>query len=234
MKISQATAKGSRPYQEDRSFVLPTAKGLYMGVFDGHGGDACAEYCVKKFPAILQCTFYLYDAMGILADETRMMHTGSTASVVFIPKGEASVEVAVIGDSPVVVKGADQSIWIAPEHNVRTNMAEADAARQRGGYINGGYLFAGFNGDGLQMSRALGDVSLDSVLLREPEASIHALGANSFVLVASDGAFDPAHKTSPLGAIAAAIERGAIAQDIVDNALGVPTRDNVTALLVTL
>jgi serine/threonine protein phosphatase PrpC len=237
MKISTATAKGARYYQEDRSFVLPTEKGMYLGVFDGHGGSECAEYCANRMPDILAEFPDVFLALEALSAETRGMYAGSTASIVFIPKDEYSVHVAVIGDSPVIVKRADGSIWVSPEHNVRTNMAEADAAIARGGFVSGGYLFASFSGVGLQMSRALGDASLDKVLLRTPDmAIVHGCGAGNFVLVCTDGAVDPSHANEAEGiaSIVSLVEGGYDAQQIVDRALAIPTRDNVTALLVTL
>jgi serine/threonine protein phosphatase PrpC len=248
MKISTATAKGTRPYQEDKYFTLHTKEGLYLhtkeglylGVFDGHGGAECSAFCADVFPSILQRKPVLQDALEELNVETRSMHSGSTASVVFLPKGNTKAHVAVLGDSPVIIKRVDGSIWIAPEHNVRTNKVEAEAAKARGGFVSGGYLFAHYDGSGLQMSRALGDAALDGILLRTPEIFEHELGENSFVLVATDGAVDPAHSsgsygtapTSPIDDLIHAIERGTTAEQIVNNALAVPTRDNVTALLV--
>ena len=236
MKIRTATAKGARSYQEDRHFITHTPDGAYLGVFDGHGGDECAQHCVKRLPVILRSNPELARALEKLNSETRYMYTGSTASIVFIPKDETVVHVAVIGDSPVVVRQADGSIWVSPEHNVRTNVAEADAAKQRGGFVSGGYLYASYSGSGLQLSRSLGDSSLDKVLLRTPDVSSHVLGAGSFVLLASDGAVDPshAHEAESIAAIVSMIEAGADAQQIVDRALAIPTDDNVTAILVTL
>ena len=237
MRISKATARGARSYQEDRYFVFPTVMGTYLGVFDGHGGDECAAYCVKAMRIILTHEPTLQDAVAKLSRETRTMRAGSTASLVFIPKDESRVDVAVLGDSPVIAKLADGFIRISPEHNIRTNEAEADAAIQRGGHISGGYLFASYGSLGLQMSRALGDAHLDRVLSREPEVFSHVLGKDSWVLVCSDGAVDPGHGAAQanIDTIVRMIEdEDADAQDIVDRALAVPTRDNVTAILVRL
>jgi serine/threonine protein phosphatase PrpC len=165
------------------------------------------------------------------------MRAGSTASLVFIPKDESRVDVAVLGDSPVLVSRPDGSIWVSPEHNIRTNEAEADAAIKRGGFVHSGYLFASYDGDGLQMSRALGDYELDRVLSREPEVFSHVLGKDSWVLVCSDGAVDPGHGAAQanIDTIVRMIEdEDADAQDIVDRALAAKTGDNVTAILVRL
>jgi len=74
----------------------------------------------------------------------------------------------------------------------------------------------------------------DTVLNREPEIFRLPLGPESFVLVASDGVFDPSHATSQSTVIADKIENGAGAQELVDAALAVPTNDNVTAILVEI
>lgn len=43
------------------------------------------------------------------------------------------------------------------------------------------------------MGRALGDTHLSKVLSRVPDIYEVKLGAQSFVIVATDGAFDPSH-----------------------------------------
>jgi serine/threonine protein phosphatase PrpC len=243
MKVSIATAKGKRSYQEDRHFHLTTATGTYVGVFDGHGGAECSDYCARRLLQILPETPQVGAALAILNTEVRGYHSGSTASIAFINSDEKTVETAVLGDSPIVVKRSNGSIWASPEHNVRTNKAEAKAAQERGGFVNGGYLFASYSSAGLQMSRALGDAALDRVLLREPEQNIHSINNGGFILVMSDGAVDPAHNygvtpvdpiADPIADIVSLIDRGADAQGIVDRALAIPTGDNVTAILITL
>jgi serine/threonine protein phosphatase PrpC len=218
-------------------------QGLCFGVFDGHGGCNCAHRASETFPGLFvdelgepgatpQDAFL--KAFEKLHNATKDMHEGTTASVVFIPLSADMVHVAVLGDSPVIVKRADGSIWIAPEHNVRTNNAEAEAAMARGGKVIGGYLVAHWDGPGLQIARALGDKVLDRVLSRVPEISAQALGVGSFVLVCTDGALDPGHENTEAAAesVVELIQSGGDAQAIVDRALGIPTGDNVSALLV--
>ena len=52
--------------------------------------------------------------------------------------------------------------------------------------------------------------------------------------MATDGALDPGHKNlgDPIATLTGIIDGGGDAQAVVDYALGVPTHDNVTALLV--
>jgi serine/threonine protein phosphatase PrpC len=244
-EMTQATAKGNRSYQEDRSVVywVPD-EGYLLATFDGHGGSECADHCAKVLVPLIHSLprtdrlteDVIHDVFKTLNDETETMGPGCAASIAFIPKDGTSVIVGVLGDAPVLVKKADGELWLAPEHNVRTNREEADAAVKRGGFVQSGYLFVrqSIHADGLQMSRALGDRWLTTVLNREPEIFRLPTGPDSFVLVATDGLFDPTHATQPGETIAAAIEAGHDANQLVQNALAVPTYDNVTAILVKL
>jgi serine/threonine protein phosphatase PrpC len=240
--LTIAEHKGRRPYQEDRHFQLSFDQGLAFGVFDGHGGEACSHFCAKNYPAILAAELgsgkppqeALRASFEKLSQQTRHHGPGSTASVAFIPWDASAAYVAVIGDSPIIIRCAGGKVWVAPEHNVRTNQAEAEAAKARGGFIFDGYLCATFTGNGLQMARALGDAELDKVLSRVPDVDNVPLDAGSWVLVATDGALDPSHANEEEGVVAltALVDGGGDAQAIVDRAIAIPTRDNVTALLV--
>jgi serine/threonine protein phosphatase PrpC len=244
-ETTHASEKGSRRYQEDRHVVywIPE-EGYLLAVFDGHGGAECAEYCSKRlialyhevrngllvpnFETILRVMF------RVLNKETQHMGSGCAASIAIIKADGSEVVVGVLGDAPVLVKQTDGGLWLAPEHNVRSNPAEVEAAKQRGGFVSGGYLFMTYSGGGLQMSRALGDVNLDKVLNREPDIFRLPIGAGDFVLVASDGLFDPSHATKPANQIAEAIKAGANAEHLAHDAVNTPTEDNVTAILVKL
>jgi serine/threonine protein phosphatase PrpC len=240
--VSAASHRGARAYQEDSHFSLTAAEGLCFGVFDGHGDAECARLCAERFPLIfvdllkpnVHFAETLRQTIQTLNLETQSMWSGCTASVVFMPWTANEVHVAVLGDSPVIVKRANHSIWVAPEHNVRTNYAEAEAARARGGFVDEWYLYTTYGGVGLQMARALGDSDFSRVLSRVPDISSHVLGADSFVFVGTDGVLDPLHKKpeASLKALIAFIEAGADAQAIVNRALAIPTDDNATALLV--
>lgn len=242
-QMTYATDRGLRPYQEDRHVVywVPD-EGYLLATFDGHGGSECADFCAKNLISVFHgvpranrpLEEVIRDVFAILNEKTEIMGPGCAASIAFIPKDEHNVVVGVLGDAPILVKKADGELWLAPEHNVRTNRAEVDAAIKRGGFVQSGYLFARYSDAGLQMSRAFGDRFLGTVLNREPEIFRLSIGPGSFVLVGTDGLFDPNHATNPSTIIARAIEAGADAYKLVQNALAVPTRDNVTAILVTL
>ena len=245
MKITTATAKGQRSYQEDRFINVALPEGTLLGVFDGHGGPEVAQILSEDFESFF--AFYLknftasqalHRTIYILNTQSRHLRAGSTLSVVFIPKEEDLAVCAVLGDSPIIIRDAEGKISVSPDHNVRTNLAEAKAAKARGGFISNGYLFASYRADGLQMARALGDAALDKVLSRVPDIYGVVLGPDSFVLVATDGAFDPGHYDfdKAAGAVVLMLDKGVgvDAQTLVDRALAVQTGDNVTCILARM
>jgi serine/threonine protein phosphatase PrpC len=116
---------------------------------------------------------------------------------------------------------------------VRSNPIEAEAAKAKGGIIANGYLYSGISRGGLQMSRALGDKHLASVLSRTPDLFTVPFDAKTgWILVASDGLFDPSHELQPHESnIIDLIDQGGSAVDLVEHAVKVPTYDNATAIL---
>ena len=84
------------------------------------------------------------------------------------------------------------------------------------------------------MSRALGDADLDKVLSREPGVYSEPLGPDSWVLLATDGVFDPAHEGAygPRDAAEQISAQLITAQVIVNDAVNRRTGDNATAILV--
>lgn len=252
MKITHQTARGQREYQEDRYIVqhlaMPDGTGgiTVLAVMDGHGGSEVAEYLKEAFIETLMSTglapraatqnwrTVLASSFTVLAETTKEMAAGSTLSVVLLPDNESRAYVAVIGDSPVVIKDAQSNLNIGPEHNAISNAAERDAAISRGAAFDGTYLRSTDSGYGLQMSRALGDNALD-FLYRVPEIYEVGLNDESFIIVASDGLFDPAHADtkSEIERIAELVENGADAQALVQDALHRRTGDNVTAVVAT-
>ena len=157
-------------------------------------------------------------------------------SLVYVPLSlmDGKVWVAILGDSPVIVMDAEGKVDVSPMHNARSNPTERDAAIARGASFDGNYIYAGFSGPGLQMTRAMGDRELVRVINREPEVYSRIVGPDSFVLVATDGLFDPSHRNlePEIATVVDQIQAGASAQTLVDRAIALPTGDNVTAVLV--
>lgn len=238
-KVSYATHMGSRRAQEDTFVWDETPEGILLAVFDGHGGDETSKTLAAHLPGWwsalggLNYAGAMKKVFEAAASITNHQHSGSTASVVFIARDLKSATVGVIGDSPVLIEKPDGSLFVGPDHNVRSNMEERSAAISRGGLYSMGYIWndVGELGDGLQMGRALGDASMGKVLDRTPEIMTIPLG--NFLLVASDGLFDPMHKkqSHAVGAVIDSLHAGYGVKELVDAAVATPTNDNVTAIL---
>lgn len=196
--VTFVTKKGPRPYQEDRHCVtyIPDIKCHLLTVMDGHGGMDVSDFCANNIFRMIsldegQPEDRLSSLVANLNSATRRHEAGSTFSGVIISEGLNTASIAILGDSPVVILDEKGQLHISPEHNVRTNEKERRAVEARGGLCESGYIWSSGEA-GLQMSRALGDAPLDDILFREPE--IYTIYNPIWVLVASDGLFDPSHK----------------------------------------
>lgn len=238
MKITRAVQQGTRPYQEDRSLILNSSRGLLLAVMDGHVEADVATTCKRLIPKLFR--FKGRGAEGALRQLISELHLatarvrgGSTISLALIPKNEKTVSIAVLGDSPVVVFDAADRLHMSPEHNVRSNLKERQAAIDRGGVYEQGYICLPRGAAGLQMSRALGDAVLDKILSREPE--VYTLKNPRWVLVASDGLFDPSHGNAEhlLSEVRQFAARNKGAHALMNWAMrrGLGLRDNATALV---
>jgi serine/threonine protein phosphatase PrpC len=241
--FTHASAQGARAEQQDRSVVLRLSKGYLLAVMDGHGGSATAELLAKELPAAFERAMStqrdrvdraLKEAVSLLAEKTSQETSGSTLSIVFIPEDQTVAHTAVLGDSPVVILDAQDGLHVSPLHNARSNLKERSMALARGARYSEGYLEdPRVPGEGLQMSRALGDRNLARILNREPEVDRILLGKGSLVVLASDGilnSFDIDVETQ-LKHVADLAKSGMTAQDWVEDALRRQTGDNVTVII---
>jgi serine/threonine protein phosphatase PrpC len=244
--LSRAAAQGERAEQQDRSVIADIAgppAGTLLAVMDGHGGPRTAEIAATHLAAIVQLSLQsspsdlpqaLSDTVQRLAQRTAIEASGSTLSVVFVPRTAETACVAVLGDSPVLVRTRDETVWVSPLHHVRSNLAERQAALRRGGVYVHGYLEdPDVPDEGLQMSRALGDRKLSRVLSREADTFTLDLGPGSWILVATDGVLDGSNLdfSGQLQRLAREVEKGFDAQALVEDALRRRTGDNVSLLL---
>ncbi len=251
--ISHSTAQGRQGYQEDRYTVasiniqnLPRhGQGQLMAVMDGHGGFEVAEIVQQRLKTLFESALVTAEGnveqalrltVKNLCEETKDKESGSTLSVVYIPENEARAYAAILGDSPVIILDKGDNLSISPQHNIRSNHLEFRAALERGApYDLRGYIYDPRGGTMTsQTSRSLGDSALERILSREPEIYSVELSKKSFVLIATDGLFDPTHKNmeSNIREIILMVRhQDAEANELVQDAIRRRTRDNVTALL---
>jgi serine/threonine protein phosphatase PrpC len=242
--LSWAQGKGLRADQEDRLCALLLPGGLLLGAFDGHGTHLVAEIAARELPGIARSAIadardpedLLRRIVDALHRRTRHASSGAAATLVFVPESGEHVTVAVLGDCPAIIVGTSGT-WVAPEHNVRTNLEEALRSIERGGVCHHGYLFADrLSSIGLQMTRALGDRDLDSVLDREPEVLRVPYAAGDVLLVGTDGLHDVDHdaRETSLAHLCGLLSDGADAAALVEDARVRRTRDNASAFVLRL
>jgi serine/threonine protein phosphatase PrpC len=242
--ITAASAQGQRAYMEDfylaQTFEGPDGPYDMLAVMDGHGGRFVASRLQTELPRQFQASLNPeadYDlaierAAYNLNRMTNYHESGSTLTVAILPHNESHFYAGIIGDSPLfVVNAANEGLWVAPEHNVATNLAEREAAEKRGAHYRGGYLM--IKGGGLQLARTLGDRSFGRILNREPEICAGELEPDSIVILGSDGLFnnDKNAIDPDLRRIAKLAIAGASASELVTDALERATEDNVTAIV---
>ena len=122
MDVTQFSIQNKKKQQEDRSFILHTENdGTVVGVFDGHGGSPVADYAAINAPIFFQyirknsnsdTTATLIKLFRELHEDTYQYTCGSTATIVWIKDNFAHV--AVLGDSEVLIKTAEDKIWKSP------------------------------------------------------------------------------------------------------------------------
>ena len=244
-KVTYAVRKGPRSYQEDYSCHMPignsSCSGWLLAVADGHGGQAVAEMIVQEIPKLFQLkdSAKPENALRKLVDSlnkktAQFSDIGSTLSIACIFENPLTASIAILGDSPVIVLDGEQELHISPEHNIRSNSKELRRVEKRGGICIDGYVFKndgarGFD-YGIQMSRALGDNCLSPVISHKPE--IYTIENPRWVLVASDGVFDPAHEDkSVFKEIKEFAIKRASAEDVMQWAEKKGLEDNATDLV---
>lgn len=247
MSITYFQAQGERHYQEDRlvaqTIKLNELELTILAVMDGHGGGETSEMLSKALVGTIMQSIHevgynwgviLKDSVAQLNNMTQHMTSGSTLSLVLLLEHEKIAHVAVIGDSPIIILDTSGRLNLSPDHNARSNEIERQAAINRGATYDNQYLRDPVTGDGLQMSRSMGDSTMASFLSREPDVYDVELGPHSFVIVASDGVLDPFHEdtSSQERRLAEMVAKGADAKTLVEDALARKTGDNATAIVL--
>ncbi|GBE89606.1 phosphatase 2C-like domain-containing protein [Sparassis latifolia] len=178
----------------------------FFAVFDGHGGNAVAEfaraflhqtlcedeeYARRAYPKALRNAFLKVDAKlsGVYGD----MAVGSTANVALVT-GKGRIYLANAGDSRAVLSNKGKAKTLSTDHktSIPVEKARVEAAD--------GYVWRGRVNNDLAMTRALGDFRYKQnmnlppekqIVTADPEVMEHEITEeDEFLILACDGIWD--------------------------------------------
>lgn len=175
----------------------------FLGIFDGHGGSAAADFVTENLPQqLLNSKTCQEGGDWKLALTESFIQTDK----IFLEKKEGSgccgiaallmendpknlrVLVANVGDSRAIISRNGVAIPLSTDHKA-TVEKEKERIKKNGGFVNGGRLYGI-----LAVSRAFGDKDFkgnQGILIAEPEITEEPLNENDdFLLIGCDGLWD--------------------------------------------
>lgn len=196
--INTIKAQGPRPTMEDRLCVERLSEGtIFIGVFDGHGGDEVAQMCIEYGPKLMNnlllsnpdvssCIRLLYKQLDQKA--SLMSRTvGSTAAIVLIRKDR--IWFSNCGDAMIAVKPrASYARYMSQDHKVER---EKERLESLGGLITYHDGCARIYGT-LNIARSIGDHHLKDFVISDPYVTslTYSKSKIDWLLIASDGLWD--------------------------------------------
>ena len=217
--VAEDANQKHRSSMEDRSVVcnpLAPGGGVFLGVFDGHGGADAADFAathiqqnfaneLKKaehesltIAEVLTNTYHETDSQMKDIYEWRMWECGCTAVTAYVhvdSQGKRLLHVANTGDSRAVLcrnmisrsGSAYSNIEALTEDHKPSDPEELARIQAAGGDVDRGRVMGV-----LAVSRALGDFRWKEYVVSTPEVRTTELGSSDegFILLACDGVFD--------------------------------------------
>lgn len=143
---------GWRARMEDRHYLAWGRDWVVGAIFDGHAGDAVAEFAATRFGALRERS--PGEALREIHRQARSLPGGACA-VAFRLQGER-LEVANVGDAALVLY-REEKVEVLTETHRLDNPAERRRVLACGALVRGPYLVDPATGNGLMPTRALGD-----------------------------------------------------------------------------
>jgi serine/threonine protein phosphatase PrpC len=232
-----AEAQGKRPTMEDSCAIIGEFAGphtQFYGLFDGHGGSACAIYCSANLPTAIADA---YRASGNMADAIgegigslsqtaakQWLLVGATAAVVVV--ADNRIYCANVGDSRIVLFGNGVARRMSHDHVVR-DPDERQAVVDRGGAIINDRV----NGT-LALSRAIGDGAHADSISAEPFMADVGSDESLSVVIACDGVWDVMSDEEAVAIFAETPDPGAAARAIKEASISKGSDDNISVICV--
>ncbi|KAL9647707.1 hypothetical protein ABK040_015196 [Willaertia magna] len=274
-QISYASASsiGKRPTMEDEHFFLknidetlnigsPYKVHSMFGVFDGHCGSECAEFCRKNLYKLIgknkhfltnvetafndafeACDFQFRAECDsthkktVIVDENYEFYaySGCTATVCLLRNDQLII--ANLGDTRCVMAHAGNAVQLTQDHKP-TRKDERKRIEKYGGLVT----FGRINGT-LAVSRAFGDYEFkergSELVSIKPELSVLQITRDSdFIIVACDGLWDVMSSQEAVYLVYQLLAQFRDAkmacEKLVETAISSGSMDNVTVILILL
>jgi len=238
---------GGRPYMEDAYGHHVTDKALVFGVFDGHGGDVCSNYCAVRVCEEIGAHDALHQSPRKALNEVFSKidrefcdaegHSGagSTATVGILRHCSVAedfkLHMGFVGDSSAIVIRPDGTYEMLTSNHHGSREDERKRIEKLGGTVtydkdDDVYRVSGV----LAVTRALGDAYLKPYVSSTPETKEITVSPKDVIVVASDGLWDEVHPEDVVRTIRQhGVDAGV--KKLVDAAAKVG-EDNVCALAV--
>jgi protein phosphatase 1L len=224
-----------------------------FGVYDGHGGGRCADYTADNlhinimnekealknddFKTAFHKGFLNTDEQFLIKCREEGWMDGSTA--VFVMLKNNRLMLGHTGDTRAVLCRGKKAIELTSDHKP-DRQDEQERVEKLGGKVEvsaqTGWV-PRVQGH-LAVSRSLGDIRLKepvTFVSAEPEYSEYVLGPNDqFFLIASDGIWDVMHNQQAVDIVRKCPDKYSASEQLVNKALKLGSRDNITALVVWL
>lgn len=240
--ISVIQDKGERSYQEDAySIDIINKKYLYIGLFDGHGGDRVSVKLKNELKEILEKNLEnddnipdaIYKSLYTIENDIKEEYCGSTALILIRNNLTEDVYIANIGDCRAILENSGKYVKITEDHNPYL-LRELERILQNGGQIiqdsNGLHRVMGT----LALTRAIGDNYIKKYITWEPDIyTLKLNNNNNIIVIASDGLWD-VFKNQEVIDIILKSNKKEILQDLVNMARQRGSTDNITIILYRL
>jgi protein phosphatase 1L len=241
LRVRSAIASDQRwrERMEDRALAEPLAAGTLLAVFDGHGGASVADHArahardaVEDGLAAGLRDAALWSAVFARLDAS-LDRCGSTATLALVLDRRLSV--GWVGDSRALLVRTEGHDAVTADHRLE-RADERRRVRRAGADFDGPYVVDPRSGQGLMMTRSLGDRGLRHVgIVAEPECRTRPLAAGDVaVVLGTDGLWDVLDEAEVAAVARAVPEPGAVAGRLVTLVAERGGRDNVTVVVARL
>ena len=237
-----ASKQGKRDSMEDYLSINSNSFGektAIFGVYDGHGGNSCSQYCAENFASILSKKYkekkdFNNSIRATIAQVNQKctqeyQDCGTTVTVACIlPNSDLTI--ANLGDSKVLIyEKGKKPVCATGDHRVSNPKEKALLLKKNKWCIYGDKICGR-----LSLSRCIGDSSMNDCIIKEPNIFTIKKKAGLRIIMATDGIWDFVREDEITKIIWSSKNPSEAAQRIQETASKHMSRDNMSVLVVFL